>query len=254
MASRRAFLALGAVGLAYWGLRSGGPALWSRYGPLPEFERGSLPKGFRRIAGNGALSGGLANPLAGIDIPGTPAPEPLTLSDAELCRVLFDDTAPGKTRLNYFTDYNCPYCRELGRSLKDLAARLPDRAELRYHELPLLGEGSVIGARAALAARRQGAYDDMHRLLNTGVVRINEGYVMRIARELGLDEGKLRADMEGPTTERTLAEGLAVADRFYVIGTPFLLVGRTAIYGQINPALLERLITSDRARGNGGLC
>lgn len=206
--------------------------------------RAGMPEGFRKMAGEAQFSGGLANPLIGLDRQAAPLPP---LSDGDMCQALFSQ-GDGRLALSYFTDYQCPYCRVLGRDLKQLAAARADRLELSYHELPLLGPGSVIGAKAALAARKQGAYDDMHRLLNTGVVRINQAYVEKIGSELGLDLGKLRADMEGPGVARALVTSQAIADRFAVIGTPFLLIGRTAIYGRISPELLDRLATAELAR------
>jgi protein-disulfide isomerase len=251
VSSRRAFLALGAVGLAYWGLRSYGPGLWARHGPLPELSFDRVPDGFRRLAGAAQVTGGLANPLVGLE---PQAAAPPGLSDAELCAFLYDGTPSGKVSLNYFTDYNCPYCRVLGRDLMALAAARPADVHLAYHELPMLGPASVIGAKAALAAGRQGQYHRMHTLLNTGIVRINEGYVMKIATELGLDTGKLAADMEGPGVARQIARSMGAARRFAVIGTPFLLVGRTAVYGRIRPETLDRLVDAERPDGRALSC
>lgn len=251
MSSRRAFLGLGAVGLAYWGLRSYGPALWAQYGPLPELSFDRVPDGFRRLAGEAEVSGGLANPLIGLD---PQASSPPSLTDAQLCDFLYADMPSGKVPLNYFTDYNCPYCRVLGRELKALAALRPDAVHLAYHELPMLGPPSVIGARAALAAGRQGQYERMHELLNTGIVRINEGYVMKIAAELNLDTGKLAADMEGPGVAQTIARSMGAASRFAVIGTPFLLVGRIAVYGRVKPETLSRLVDQELPDGRALGC
>ena len=251
MSSRRAFLALGALGLGYWGLRSFGPGLWAQYGPLPELSYDRVPDGFRRLAGAAQLTGGLANPLIGLEAqPDAPA----ALTDAELCDFLYAETPSGKVALNYFTDYNCPYCRVLGNDLKTLAAARPSDVHLAYHELPMLGPPSVIGAKAALAAGKQNQYDRMHELLNTGIVRINQGYVMKIATELGLDTGKLAADMEGPGVARLIARSMGAASRFVVIGTPFLLVGRTAVYGRIRPELLDRLVDEELSDGRALGC
>ncbi|MEM6593690.1 MAG: DsbA family protein [Pseudomonadota bacterium] len=236
--------------MAYWGARSVVPSAWARYGPLPEMSKAGMPEGFQKLDGDTQLSGGLANPLIGLDDTGV-RPEPL--GDAALCQALFGES-DGRLTLSYFTDYNCPYCRMLGRDLKDLAARRNSEIALRYHELPLLGPSSVIGAKAALAARKQGKYDDMHRLLNTGVVRINQAYVDKIGREIGLDLGKLRADMEGPGVARALTTSQAAAERFAVIGTPFLLIGRTAVYGRIKPELLDRLASVELARRAPDTC
>ncbi len=248
MTTRRAFLTLGAVALGYVALTKGGPALWSRLAPLPEFSSEGMPEGFRKRMGAAELTTGLANPLIGID-DGT-APQPADeLDDAGLCRALFADALPGKVPVSYFTDYNCPYCRVLGRDLREFAQANPDTVQLIYHELPLLGVSSVLGAHAALAARKQAAYDLMHARLNTGVVRINQSYIEALAAEFGLDAQQLLSDMSAPEVGAQLSLSKGVANRFGVIGTPFLLIGRTAVFGRIDATTLERIFRDEMASG-----
>jgi len=74
MATRRAIIGLGAVALGYVALTKGGPALWARLGPLPEFSTEGMPAGFRKQVGAAELSAGLANPLIGIDDGAAPQP------------------------------------------------------------------------------------------------------------------------------------------------------------------------------------
>ncbi len=246
MTTRRAILGLGALALGYVALTKGGPALWSRLAPLPSFSTEGMPDGFRKRDGAAELSAGLANPLIGID-DGT-APQPAdVLDDAALCRALFAEVVPGRVPLSYFTDYNCPYCRVLGQDLREFVDSRPDSAQLIYHELPLLGVSSVLGAHAALAARKQSAYDLMHARLNTGVVRITQSYVEALAGEFGLDAQQLLADMSAPDVAAQLSLSKGIANRFGVIGTPFLLIGRTAIFGRIDPATLERIFEDELA-------
>ena len=56
-----------------------------------------------------------------------------------------------------FFDYNCPYCR---RVMPQVDALVEQDANVRlvYREWPILGEGSVFAARAALAARWASAF------------------------------------------------------------------------------------------------
>jgi len=162
--------------MGYVGVTKGAPALWSVFGPLPEFSTQDMPVGFRKRVGTAEVTAGLANPLVGLD-DGTPAQPADTLDDSALCRALFSEAQPGRVPISYFTDYSCPYCRVMGRDLREFAQANMDRAQLIYHELPLLGLASMLGARAALAAREQMAYDLMHDRLNTGVVRITQSYI-----------------------------------------------------------------------------
>ena len=49
-----------------------------------------------------------------------------------------------------FFDYNCPYCRRVKPEIEALLAEDPN-VKLVYREWPILGEGSVFAARAALS-------------------------------------------------------------------------------------------------------
>lgn len=255
MLSRRAFVTLGLFGGAYWVSRNG--ALWDRFGPLPEFTTEGVPDGFRRLASSGdGISAGLSNPLIGITDPNAPArPARFALTDDILCEVLFDVPAQDAVvRMAYFTDYNCPYCRVLGKELVQLAQDEGEAVHISWHELPLLGEGSVLGARAALAAAEQGAYVPFHKRLNTGIVRINGDYVASIAKDLSLDLARLQRDMMSKKTDLRLAQSSAIAEAFSVIGTPFLLIGRTAVYGRISAPLMRRLIALERSESENTPC
>ena len=51
-----------------------------------------------------------------------------------------------------FFDYNCPYCRQAGKTVQDLIGSDPN-VRIIFQEWPVLGEGSMFAARAALASR-----------------------------------------------------------------------------------------------------
>lgn len=63
-----------------------------------------------------------------------------------------------------FFDYNCPYCRRAAPEVDALIAADPN-IRLVYREWPILGDGSVYAARAALAARKQGKYGEFHKAM-----------------------------------------------------------------------------------------
>ena len=60
-----------------------------------------------------------------------------------------------------FFDYNCPYCRQAGKTVQEIIAADPN-VRIIFQEWPVLGEGSIFAARAALASRAQGMYEEFH--------------------------------------------------------------------------------------------
>uniref|UniRef100_UPI003260D57C DsbA family protein n=1 Tax=Planktomarina sp. TaxID=2024851 RepID=UPI003260D57C len=93
-----------------------------------------------------------------------------------------------------FFDYNCPYCRSAGQTVQALLAA-DKNIRVIYREWPILGDDSVIAARAALAAREQGKYEAFHWALMNGEGRVTEALILKVARDLGMDVAQLEADM-----------------------------------------------------------
>ncbi|MEN8742916.1 MAG: DsbA family protein, partial [Phaeobacter gallaeciensis] len=90
-----------------------------------------------------------------------------------------------------FFDYNCPYCRRVKPEVRALIEEDPN-IRLVYREWPILGDGSVFAAKAALAARAQGKYEEFHWAMMAIKGRAQEATVLRVAEEVGLDLEQLK--------------------------------------------------------------
>ncbi|MEO1961108.1 MAG: DsbA family protein, partial [Paracoccus sp. (in: a-proteobacteria)] len=123
-----------------------------------------------------------------------------------------------------FFDYNSPYCR---RAMAEVEGLVEDDENVRlvYREWPILGEGSVFAARAALASREQGKYEEFHLALMGMQGRAEEASVMRIAEEIGLDVEKLRADMAAPEVDEHIATSRRLTQALGFNGTPSFVIG-----------------------------
>ncbi|WP_162932982.1 DsbA family protein [Roseovarius sp. EL26] len=168
--------------------------------------------------------------------------------DALFTRPRSNSTVP----IAYFTDYRCVYCRQIGPMLE----RLGQNAQIAvtFHELPLLGPSSVQSARAALAARQQGAYDVFHKRLMGTPFLPNAAYLRQLAQDTGLDPDQLITDMDHPKIDRQLRQTAALAKLFGFYGTPALVVGRTAVLGNISQRKLKRLIAHEASEIDTLIC
>lgn len=143
-----------------------------------------------------------------------------------------------------FLDYNCPYCRAGAPDLAELIAK-DNKVRLVLKELPVLGKDSDEAARIALAAASQGEYFELHQRLFTEPGRATKAKALRIASELGLDVGRLEADMEDPAITATLLENTRLARDIGVRGVPFYLVGdrvlgeRNGLYGRLTQQVAD---------------
>jgi protein-disulfide isomerase len=168
--------------------------------------------------------------------------------------ILNDPGAPigwnpdGDVTIVEFFDYRCPYCRAVMPRLAQLKKQ--DRGiRYIYKEWPILGPVSKVAARAALAAWKQGRYEEFHEALMTYPGKLTEKGVFETAERLGLDVDRLRADMEAPEIAESLARTQDLAKALGVTGTPAFVIGNELVPGAVS---LDQLKATVRRARNGG--
>ncbi|QIE43936.1 DsbA family protein (plasmid) [Rhodobacteraceae bacterium SC52] len=145
-----------------------------------------------------------------------------------------------------FFDYNCPYCRRVKPHIKALLDEDPN-VRLVYREWPILGDGSVFAARAALAAREQGKYEEFHWALMGMQGRAEEASVIQVAQEIGLDIAQLRRDMQAPEIDAHIAASMEMSRQLGFNGTPSFVIGDALVPGVIEADQMIRLAQEARA-------
>ena len=144
-----------------------------------------------------------------------------------------------------FFDYNCPYCKKAMPVVKQLI-EADKNVRLVYRELPILSEGSIFAARAALAARKQGKYEELHVKLMSAP-RADATYTLRLAKELGLDIEKLKADMEAPEVDQHIQLSMDLANGLNINGTPSFVIGNRIAPGLVPIDQLNAMVAEARA-------
>ena len=145
-----------------------------------------------------------------------------------------------------FFDYNCGYCKRMFTQLMDLIAD-DGKVRLVLKEFPILAPSSVTAAQAALAAAGQNKYKEMHIALITYKGSLSDQVVLDLAKNVGLDISKLKADMKSPDIANTLAHNQSLAKDLHVSGTPAIIVGNDFISGVVSKENLARLIAKKRS-------
>ncbi len=144
-----------------------------------------------------------------------------------------------------FFDYNCPYCRRVKPEVRALIDADPN-IRLVYREWPILGDGSVFASKAALAARKQGKYEDFHWAMMGNEGRAEEVSVLRVAEEVGLDTAQLRADMDAPEVEDHIATSMQLTQALGFNGTPSFVIGDALVPGFVETDQLAKLVAAAR--------
>ena len=127
-----------------------------------------------------------------------------------------------------FADFQCPHCGLMAPVVKKAWRERRANVKVVFKFLPLpMHPQAEPAAKAAVAAWRQGKFWDMHDKLFANQMKLDSSDLDRYAKEIGLDLGKFRTDMESTTTKDRIERDKKLSDQLQVSGTPtFYINGR----------------------------
>lgn len=157
----------------------------------------------------------------------------------------------GDVAIIEFFDYRCPYCKRVHPTIQALL-RGDQNIKFIYKEWPILGPPSVYAARAALAARSQGKYVELHAALMDSRGTLDEAAILRAAKSVGLDVDRLAREIEAQISksEETFARNSDLARSLGISGTPAFVVGDVVIRGAADLESLKKAVDDVRRRAS----
>jgi len=136
----------------------------------------------------------------------------------------------GDVVLVKFVDYQCPYCKAVEPKLDKLLA--DDKGvKLVIKEFPILGPESIVAAKVALAAGRQGKYAAYHHALMNFRGKLTTDVIFSTAATVGLDVERLRQDMNAPEIADQLIANFNLARALKISLTPAYIVNTHVLSG-----------------------
>ncbi|WP_425540664.1 DsbA family protein [Rhodoblastus acidophilus] len=150
-----------------------------------------------------------------------------------------------------FFDYNCPFCKKSAPDL-DRLVKTDGAIKLVYKDCPILTEASFYGARMALAARYQGAYERVHaKLMSVPGRRNPQSYMEEAVASSSVDVARLNADLEahGSEIDALIRRNVAQARALGFQGVPDFLIGRYKASGYLDYDELKSAVAQARAPG-----
>lgn len=124
-----------------------------------------------------------------------------------------------------FIDYKCPSCRLAHGTMQDLVKQDPELKIVYRHVIS--GEDSMKLADMALAAAKQGRFNEAHDFLMTRNVMPREQEIRRFAQRLGLDYETLITDMTSADVGAVLLRNVELMQSLNIRATPSYLIGKT---------------------------
>lgn len=129
----------------------------------------------------------------------------------------------GDVTIVEFFDYRCAYCRKIVPDLSQLLKQ-DGNIKLVLKEFPILSKESDMAARAAIASVAQGKYWDFHIAL-MNAEELSEESVFAIAKGLGMNIERLKADMQSPRVMNVVVQNHSLAKELGIEATPTFYIG-----------------------------
>lgn len=174
----------------------------------------------KKLKADGRYSVLLAEPTAPVvafDLAGFPALGP--------------ENAP--VTLVEFADYQCPHCKAATPILSQAVKKFPNKVRLVFLDFPIKGPTSERAAEAAFCAGQQSKFWEFHDLAfeRQGTLGQGDESLMALAKELKLDEGKLKACLSTEAPKKQVARGKAAGEHAGVSGTPAIYINGRHVRG-----------------------
>ena len=159
----------------------------------------------------------------------------------------------GDVTMVEFFDYNCGWCK---RGLPEVLSLVEQDKNLRVvlKEFPIFGGDSDYAAMAALAAKKQGKYWELHVAMLGHEGKVTRETVDELAAAQGIDMEKLKADMNDPAIAKHLEQNQQLAKELAISGTPAFIIDNQVIPGYLPKAGLMASIAKVREAGGCKLC
>jgi protein-disulfide isomerase len=155
----------------------------------------------------------------------------------------------GSFTLVEFLDYQCAFCR---RAQPDLSELIKSDGDIRLivKEMPILGPGSDLAARAAIAtliSKGPETYAALHERLMALQGEVTDVSLDHALTETGLDPAEVRAAMADPEVDRRLAATRDLAGKLAIAGTPTFVFDNRMVRGYLPLAQMRDLVGQVRA-------
>ena len=151
-----------------------------------------------------------------------------------------------------FTDYQCPFCRQMHPRLTDLAAE-DGNVRIVFKDWAIFGEPSVNAARGVLAAKYQGkdrAFDDALMQIQG---KLSSEKIRSAADKAGVDWQQLQSDMKthGEEIDAAIARSDRQAGMLGIGGTPAMFIGPYFVSGALPTEQLRQAVAIARQYPDG---
>ncbi|WP_309665464.1 DsbA family protein [Tabrizicola sp.] len=148
-----------------------------------------------------------------------------------------------------FMDYRCGYCRK---AHEEVNALVKADGNIRYviKEFPILGDGSMVSSKFAIAVRMLHG-DDAYKAAHNALVALRGDptaeTLTRLAADLGHDPAPILEKMATEEVKAVILANYRLAETMDITGTPTFVIDGTMLRGYAPLDDMQKIVASERA-------
>jgi protein-disulfide isomerase len=153
-----------------------------------------------------------------------------------------------------FSDFQCPFCRGMAPTLKEVAQKLGDKVQIVYRQYPLsnIHPFAAKAAEASLCANEQGKFWEMHDAMFEDQTKLAVKDLKATAVRLGMDGNKFDTCLDSGRYVEQIQKDQREGQKAGINGTPAIFVNGIEVPGGSVPySTVEAAIEKELARAKG---
>jgi predicted DsbA family dithiol-disulfide isomerase len=151
-----------------------------------------------------------------------------------------------------FSDFQCPFCGKAEPTVEKVLDEYKGKVKLVYADFPLpMHENAEKASEAALCAKDQGKYWEMHHLLFQNQRTLDVASLKGYAKQLSLDETKFGQCLDSGSKAAAIDKSKAVGDQLGISSTPSFFINGRPLSGAMPYEEFKALIDYELAHPNG---
>ena len=173
-----------------------------------------------------------AAPAAQRPQPGQPDPNTVYHAAVGDAPVRGADARHAKVTIVEWSDFQCPFCGRVEPTLAQLMTAYGKDVRIAFKELPMSFHNNAhAAAEAALAAKAQGKFWEMHDLMFKNQQALDRPSLEKYAAQVGLNVEKFKADLDSGKWKQKVDAEAAEGNKIGANGTPWFFINGKSVVG-----------------------
>jgi protein-disulfide isomerase len=186
-----------------------------------------------------------------------PGPDPNTVYSVAIDGAPMKGSKNAKVTIVKAFEFACPFCERVNGTLAELQKQYGDDLRIVSKHYVVHPQVATLPAQAACAAHKLGKYDAMEEGLWEKAFKANRNFseenMVAIAKSIGLDEGKFKAEMNGAECQKIVQTDQAQMAQVGVRGTPAFYINGRYISGAQPIENFKRVIDEELKKANDAI-